>query len=205
MVHELSLETSPNIKYPPSFCGPEVLNGIAQTIGGDVTPMRVLNLLEQSHQRGLLFHGIKRNADFLTVQQDGIKPLTPEGGDVSFWATGLKLFSNRTDKLTPLATLDTSFFQYANSSDAAGSDFSFMTLAVSSYDILKRFASFPFTPDGDVMIHSEVPREAIEIIRIEGIRTDANSRNRRLLFCALEEIAKRGLKPGTTNLFSSVN
>ena len=52
---------------------------VAKAIG-NVDPSIVYEIIKISNDRRYIFHGIKRNNSFGSINEEGVKPLTPEGG-----------------------------------------------------------------------------------------------------------------------------
>ncbi len=76
-------------------------------------PAKVFEILKLSEKIETVYHGIKRGDAISPILNNGIEPITPEGGNVSFWTTGLKLFINSYKlPVTWDQEMDTSFFHY---------------------------------------------------------------------------------------------
>lgn len=109
--------------------------GIAQICDSD--PSIVLEILRLSEEYKNIYHGIKQRISLPDVIERGIEPRTPTGEYVSFWTSGLRLFINRDDlPITPVHTMDTSFFHYGHTSYEPES--CHMQLAISDVKTLER-------------------------------------------------------------------
>lgn len=94
---------------------------VARAIGGTVTGGEVQEIIRFSEQHRLLFHGIKRASDIPVVKEEGVLPLTPEGGSVSFWAKGTGIFFSSTPVPdSSMWMFDTPFFHYGSSYNPDG-------------------------------------------------------------------------------------
>lgn len=111
----------------------ERVANIASLIGS-IDPSHIEAIIDTSNSKGLIIHGIKRAGSFDRICREGVKPLTPEGGNVSFWASGERIFG---DASFPMGTFDTPFFNYSiarNDSKKVSS----MNLAMTMYSELPR-------------------------------------------------------------------
>ena len=172
---------------------------VAQVIG-EVSPDVVREVIERSNSKGYLFHGIKSNRCYEDVLNEGIKPLTPEGGYVSFWTSGSRLFSLGRGAL---ATFDTTFFHNAHSHNTSLGE-GYVTLAIAKYSDLEEalLVDKPFRPDSCMKISLTVPRELIQVIRIEidysgkGTSREKGQVQERLLLAELHRVLKEDYEPG---------
>jgi len=97
----------------------------------------IYHIISKSCADGLIYHGIKCESGFLFVDQEGIKPLTPESNYSSHWHSGMNLFGNFENGV--FSTYDSSFFNYAHSKPLGENrNLSIMSLAVANYDSLVR-------------------------------------------------------------------
>ncbi len=132
---------------------PERVADVAALIGG-IDPSHIGAIIDASNTHGLILHGIKRAGCFDRICREGVLPLTPEGGQVSFWASGEKIFG---DASFPMGTFDTPFFNYAIARDET-SRVSSMNLAMAGY--LDVMPTGEFERDGVLCIPRVVePRE----------------------------------------------
>ncbi|MBR9699864.1 hypothetical protein GOV09_05390 [Candidatus Woesearchaeota archaeon] len=172
---------------------------VAGYLGGDLAP-HIRNLVDQSNEGMFLFHGIKHGKDLETIADNGLKPLTPEGGQCSCWSTGQLLFS---------PAIASSFFSYSGGPSEDGRESS-LSMVLTTIDAIKEAGlQIPtFYPDGNVHLHETVPPEALYTI---GIRTyhepaDTNEEHRanRVIgeMVLLQEIEKsvRDFKPGKVRI-----
>ena len=95
-----------------------------------------------------------------------IKNLTPEGGNVSYWTSGSRVFNNGTPGA--YGTFDTTFFHWAHTNDTQ-QDKMKMQLAISKRDTLraKKLPTKEIESDGYITLPESIPRDAICIIEIE--------------------------------------
>ncbi len=130
---------------------------VAKMIGRDVTPERIARVIYLSNIEGYLFHGIKRCTDLERIKKEGILPKTPEGGMVSWWTTGSRIFWSSPG---PLRGYDTTFFHYGYSGEES------MNIAVANRHVLDKLGRISFKSDSDVTINFPVPPEAIHILQV---------------------------------------
>ncbi|HLD02796.1 MAG TPA: hypothetical protein VJC07_03810 [Candidatus Nanoarchaeia archaeon] len=132
---------------------PERVANVAVLIGG-IDPSHIGAIIDASNTQGLILHGIKRAGCFDKICREGVLPLTPEGGQVSFWASGERIFG---DASFPMGTFDTPFFNYAIARDEK-SKVSSMNLAMAGYfDVMP---ASEFERDGVLCVPRVVePRE----------------------------------------------
>ncbi len=138
---------------------------VADTIG-EVDSSLVKEVIDISNKETYIFHGIKGNESFSIINKEGVCPLTPEGGYVSFWASGKKIFGEILDE--KLSTYDTPFFHYAHSNDSS-EDFIFMNMAIAKYSDLEErsLVEKKFEEDGYLTISQTIPRNLIHLFRAE--------------------------------------
>lgn len=178
---------------------------VAKAIG-NVDPSIVYEIIKISNDRRYIFHGIKRNNSFGSINEEGVKPLTPEGGWASYWTSGRAIFGSRFNRLI---TEDTPFFDYAHSYDFNSNSLDSMNLAVANYDCLESKIGIKdsFCIDGYFKIHITVPRDFIHLIRIETKRIGSDmterqygQRKERLLLNSISSVLKKDYKPGGLTL-----
>lgn len=192
----MAIEKSP---VPEAQTISRYTQAIARTIGGPVTPSRVdhvLRLLNNHH----LVHGIKDHSHLARIQTQGILPLTPEGGQVSFWTTREGVFGYLTSK-GELQTYDTSFFHYAHSANPP-SNRVVMNLAITNRHLLN-LHHITHQPGSYCTINHPVPRHAIALIQVSIPRQALPARQlgqlvEQQLFLALESALIHGYTPGDT-------
>ena len=163
-----------------------------------------------SNFHGYIFHGIKRNADFRGVHDNGILPLTPEGASSdgnSFWCSGARTFSSGGIG-RGLDTYDTAFFHYAHSFDPRG-PVMYMTMEVAKWDDIPRDATSgkQFEKDGYITLAGNVPRDKIELLRVEadleGMNMIPREKARHVEKMLLEQMVRtvqQGYTPGGMRL-----
>lgn len=139
----------------------------ADIIGGSVTASRVERLIRASNDGKHIFHGVKRYKDVAGVEQEGILPLTPEGGNVSYWTCGFRIFGSSLDNPRLVNLFDTPFFNYSHSRGV--NNLSQMTIAVSNYEQLYQAGILekPFKNDSYLTISKPVSVENIALLIVQ--------------------------------------
>ena len=137
---------------------------IAQTIGNSVDGQRVKKLIEISRKYGHIAHGVKTSETITRINKQGILPLTPEGGFVSMWGKGYRIFASSINN-TPLQFFDTPFFHYAHSIDRKN-NIAKMTLAVTNCSLFPLISQSRQT-DCHLSFHVPVPRNSIILLCVE--------------------------------------
>lgn len=148
----------------------QFLEKVAHTIGGDVTADRIANFLKLVSQKGLLFHGIKSRQSAKLAFKQGILPLTPEGGKVSFWSFGPYIFAHPITLEKGMFGIDSPFFDYAHWNDAQTSGF---TIAITERDKLSGGYKEGL---GQTQITVPINPSLIQFIHIEGENTSLEPR-----------------------------
>lgn len=175
---------------------------IAAEIGGDIIPTRLLELIVTLNNGHYLVHGIKREKDVAKVRKEGIAPLTPEGGMVSYWNSGKEIFG--TGNGTGMRTLNSTFFNWAHS-QSEGPVLT-MNMALTTAEQ----AHVRFRPDAEVTIPFSVPPDSFHLLRVEVDRTQFPDTTRRQLaqraeqamFSLLERAASGNLPRGGQTVVS---
>lgn len=90
-----------------------IAHKIAESTGGLYSSRDTLKLIENVRVAGLCMHGVKKYAKAELIKQEGIKPLTPEGGSVSFWSMGRYIFHAGQQPDLRYFGIDTPFFDYS--------------------------------------------------------------------------------------------
>lgn len=171
---------------------------VAEVIGGNISPDRVQSLIDISNDKGFVFHGIRLASKLPFIQAEGILPLTPEGGRVSFWTIGEPLFG-WLKYSNDLSTFDTTFFHYAPSSIQDNGPRS-MNIAVSQLEILG-LEMMEKSVNAQLKTHKIVPSSEIMLAQAQGDREPNRSvlnSNQVQMFELLEYIVGGGFEPGTT-------
>lgn len=164
----------------------------SEIISGSVSPERIRGLIDLANSRKVIVHGIKIYQRIKSVEEQGVLPLTPEGGYVSFWATGYRIFGSSLDNLSPLNTYDTPFFNYAHTRNLYGEPC--MALAVTSQEKLKGVAGgVKIKPDSQLTLGFTVPRSALHLLVAEAGSDEGSVADS--MFGMLEDVV--------TNSFSS--
>lgn len=167
---------------------------IAGAIGGQISPQRVEQLISIAKSEGFLLHGVKSRFSLGTIREKGILPLTPEGGYVSYWACGERIFiSARSGSIGRF--FDTPFFNYSHSRSAGEKTGDTMILALATKSSLQNFTRANIGPSSDVvMIDSPVPKESIMLLVVEGPNARVTQQS---MFELLENACTNGYKPGS--------
>lgn len=88
----------------------EIARQISSQIPG-VTPSRIIDLVVQMNDSGTFFRGVRYQQEWDDSKVQGVKALGSEGGGVSYWSSGNRVFNaNGSDHLQPY---DTTFFHYS--------------------------------------------------------------------------------------------
>ncbi len=190
---------------------------LARSIGGAVTPERVLDVIENLSLRGYLVHGVKDEDDFRRVQVEGISPLTPEGnglttkgdeahGHGSFWTSGVRVFHSGKEDFTGWASYDTSFFHWAHARGVPEGT-TVMNLALVGMDrIRKVHPEFRIDPKSSeyTKLNFPIPRDQITLLKVivHHGRTKHTPRAygqiaEQKMFGLLEEALSKGSEPGS--------
>ena len=174
---------------------------------GHIDPAIIADVINISNEQTYIVHGIKSDKNYKSISEEGIKPLTPEGGYASFWTSGRYIFGNSPFK--NLITIDTSFFDYAGREDS-NIPYSYMNLAVAKHNDLDSILNLTenpkdhFSHDGYLTIHKHIPGNLIHLIRIE---VECNNPNitryeyarikERLMLKEMHRIFQDGYIPGS--------
>jgi len=105
-------------------------------------------------------HGVKDYSLLRLVARDGVAPLSPEGGNASYWSAGWRIFF----------PIDGSpFFRYAHANSNDRRNHYRMLAAVTSYDLLasKGIVTGQFNPEEEISINNQVPSELISLVNID--------------------------------------
>lgn len=159
-----------------------------------IAPENIFEVINASNKKGFIVHGVKDNARYPLVDQEGVKPLTPEGGYVSFWVSGTRIFGTQLGE--DLYTQDSVIFDWAHSRYNADPLHTCATLVITNQETLERAGvTADIKPNGYIKIKEKVPREVIHLIRVELLHNPAQDDPRRrgqqceqILFWRLKEI-----------------
>jgi len=123
-------------------------------------PDLICELVGESNEKGMLYHGIKKSKNVDKIRREGLKPLTPESGPCSLWSTGIALFCPPDDS---------PFFRYSGSYSKDHPDICELNLAMSSHTLLSKIDLHlaPYEKDSQVGINEVVPYEAIAILNVK--------------------------------------
>lgn len=190
-------ESEIEIDLPP-FCA-----DVAKTMGGQISPQRIEDVIKLSNQQGYIAHGIKRSHSIPLVLAEGIKPLTPECGNVSFWTSGLRIFTRVvSDPTNDFKYFDTTFFHYAHSTNTVSNERA-MAIALTNKSALENMGQpkGKILPNSTIMIDKIIPPEALHLLvvkqgfgTIQGLQT--------AMFETLESLLKNGFRPNSSTIRS---
>lgn len=176
----------------------------AQYIGSEsITPQRVKEVILEANKKGLVFHGMKFQKEYENLLKNGVENRTPEGGNLSYWATGRNLFNN--GGTGSFATYNTSFFHYAPAMDAPKDRYS-MVIVITDKNKLKEKnvkGADEIPMDKEITISDVVPADAICVLRVTAHKDPPHSsrkdaqRVEQEMFRLIEKVVHEGLKPGT--------
>lgn len=140
---------------------------VATLIGAQVTPKRVENLIRLSNEQGFITHGIKRNSMLEKVTKEGVSPLTPEGGYVSFWTCGWRTFAHSLHS-SPIRYMDTPFFDYGFSKDEEQKETA-MAIAITSKAAIEAIIvpEVKILPNSVTTINRVVPPQAMHLLIVK--------------------------------------
>jgi hypothetical protein len=170
------------------------LDKIFLDLGGAISKERISGLIEGMNRRHLMLHGVKTSELWEHVKGQGVKPLTPEGGNASYWTSGSRAFHNGDEKMT---SYDTAFFHYGVG-EASPTEV-LMSLVIADS------AAIPYPgyePNGYMKLNQNVPKEAACFLRVK-LNKQGNEADRKAvgrvevaMFELLEKIAVEGFTPG---------
>lgn len=144
---------------------------IAASVGETASPEDVASIVAHSNEHLLLFHGIKRAGCINAIQESGIRPLTPEGGPGSFWATGSAIFcSEEPTNGDAIWGYDTPFFHYSRSStESRQYKMAFAVTDAGRLTIARTVSHNKIRPDSQCVIKETVPSEALTLIIVDQV------------------------------------
>lgn len=162
---------------------------------------RISRLIEMLNRRKIMLHGVKTSELWGQVKENGVRPLTPEGGYASYWTSGYRVFHNGDERMT---SYDTTFFHYGMG-EASPSEVT-MSLVLTDVDTLSIYepaeASSKYETDGYIKLNKPVPKEAACFLHVkldkQGAPLDASGvvRVEVAMFELLEKIAREGFTSG---------
>ncbi len=144
---------------------------IAASVGETASPEDVASIVAHSNEHLLLFHGIKRAGSVDAVQKSGIKPLAPEGGPGSYWATGAAIFCSEAPTAgDAIWGYDTPYFHYSHSSAESKQDqMAFAVTDAGRLAIARTVIHNNICPDSQCVIKETVPPEALTLVVIDQV------------------------------------
>ena len=89
--------------------GAPVYKLAADILAGD--PAAVREVIDLSNRVGYMVHGGKQSSLY-SMHENGVLPLTPEGGGASYWNTGSRIFG--VNHNGEFFTRDSTVFNYAH-------------------------------------------------------------------------------------------
>jgi len=187
------------------------------SVNGDVSQERIMSIIEASNNGGHAMHGVKWRSCVNIVESQGISPLTPEGGFVSFWTSGSRIFGAISGEGKKVDSYDCPFFNYAHcreNPEIYGSPFlrqsikdEEVCMAITNNDLIERVVGVKtvVSPDGYLEFKFQVPREALCLLRVRFVRNEKKTPSRaqgilkeRALLQLMEEALLKGYKGGET-------
>jgi len=163
----------------------------ADIIAGDVTPGMIAKVINTANQEGFAIHGVSNYSALSGVFEDGVAPLTPEGGfgAQSFWTSGIRMFSNsnNADADGGMITYDTTFFHYAHTSAQSPKNKAIMTMAITKLDDLS--GEMSGRSRGYITYAGAVPRDNMHLVQVV-IDTGKLPSNRKTAQFAEQEMLK---------------
>lgn len=180
---------------------PDFLTKVADLIGGTVRPKDVDNFIRLSEQADLVFHGSKR--PHTTISTEGVLPLTPEGGRVSWWSRGRRLFNHSLTNSRAFG-FDSTFFDHSHSSDGS--------MAVMTIAVAHQASVNPDSIGNDcVTTPLLVSHDQIHLLRVEidhgdisDVKPgDMNILAQQYMFRLLERVVSGQFQPGGLDLVQS--
>jgi hypothetical protein len=168
----------------------ELSRAIAQETGDADLTRTVRQIIDRSNEGRFLFRGSTRST-IPRLEERGVEPRSPEGGNVSYWTSGSRIFSTYTDTLN---TLDTTFFHYLVNP---------MLLAIT-----KQAEDEPFRQNDVTMLGSSVPYADLQLLvcsyptGAQDARTKRQLGERAILPVMLD-IVSGSYAPGTTRFVST--
>lgn len=172
---------------------------VVKMIGADISPKRIAELIVNANDRGFAFHGVK---GVVNGEISEVRPVTPEGGGVSYWATGAHLFGD------PKAGPGTLSFAYNSPFFHWGHCFrddnnSSMRIVLINRDNIKMGGNRITPNQAEVTFDSPIPKEDFMIIEIDvpinaGLTPRGNSQKaEHAMFNSLEQVVVgNGFRPG---------
>lgn len=174
---------------------------VAKTIGGEISTQRVKRLIWLSNKGKHIFHGIKRIKYLEGVKTDGIMPLTPEGGQVSFWTSGRRLFGEL-KKDGSLQSYDSTFFHYGHTENNKNDGTTYMMIALSNAKTINQLSEVEIKDNDYLQIGFPVPREKMSLlqVKVEGNRPEGEYKAAQIaeqeMFKLIEDVLIRGYDLG---------
>lgn len=120
----------------------------------------IKDIVKVSNEKKFLYHGRKNVRDKDAIVREGLKPVTPEGGDgefCRFFSTGLGLF---------YPFYDSSFFNY--SGNGSNPNEIELNLAMTNYDLLASagLSLPPYERESQLIIKETIPFNAIAMLNV---------------------------------------
>lgn len=145
-------------KYLPSYMQKKDMrySSIAEAIGHSY-PDLIRSIAEVSNQKRMLYHGIKNPEIAAKVLTEGIKPMSPELGGCSFWATGNNLF---------FPTDDSVLFNHSGQYNRGGSIE--CTIAMTNYSSLCAGQNpLKFEANSQIVMHEVLKPESFALLKVK--------------------------------------
>jgi hypothetical protein len=132
---------------------------IARKIDAPIDEM-VREVILSSNQNKILYHGVKSPKSIEQIEKHGLNPITPEGGNCSYWATGMALFE---------PDMDSPFFNYSGQYSIEHPDIVDLSIVMTDYNSLKDrgIRLSPCAPDDQILVFDTIPPEELTIVKVK--------------------------------------
>ena len=163
---------------------------VSEILGGSISPQRIKCLIDASNNQGFIFHGIKNDSKLPEIEDQGILPLTPEGGYISFWTIGESLFGTKILG-GRISTFDSTFFHYALSKSKTEENSLSMNIAVTKVGLIE--PSQPKQLNTQLTFNYPILRNQFALLHVqEKIKNkqaigDTRQELQEKMFCLLEQ------------------
>lgn len=154
---------------------------ISEILSG-VSVDRVREVVEKMVVGNHFVHGVKHQSSWRQVSDEGVKPLSPEIGHVSYWTTGLRAFTSTRSHASNEYGYDSSIFHY-------GCQF----LVITNLQILSALGiGVDFRANGLAVVSSLVPRNSVAILDV----SRSNDHSGKMMFELLEKVLQKRYRGG---------
>ena len=163
-----------------------------EAIGAD--PERVRRIIDVSNEQGYVFHGRR----IFAPTYENVSPLTPEGGQVSFWVSGAGIFGCIQDR--KFQTRDSPFFNYCHSQDTSN-------MSVARIGDLRAAGISPYSSElnGYTVFRDEIPSYLIHWIVVADEKLCEKTRERGIkmeqaMLDSIYNVVNGDFRPGSVDL-----